>query len=70
MGTGQCLIDNQKTCMEDLKTGMHANWLPLGLKNIRVSTNMPKNIRVSRSEIIFIFCLLYADFRAKLLLGA
>ena len=26
-------------------------------KNIRVSTNMPKKVRVGRSEIFFIFCL-------------
>ena len=40
-------------------------------KKTRVSTDMPKNIRVGRSEILFIFVnFLYADFRAKLLLGA
>ena len=28
-------------------------------RNTRVSTNMPKNIRVGRSEILFIFCQLF-----------
>ena len=28
-------------------------------KNARVSTNMPKNIKVVRSEILFIFCQLF-----------
>ena len=35
-------------------------------KKYRVSTNMPKNIRIGRSEILFLF----ADLRAKLPLGA
>ena len=40
-------------------------------KNTCVSTNMPKNIRVGRSEILFVFVsFLYADFGAKSLLGA
>ena len=35
-----------------------------------VSTNMPKNIRLGRSEILVIFVsFLYADLEAKLLLG-
>ena len=40
---------------------------PKKKKKTFVSTNMPKNIRVGRSEILFIS---YADFMAKLLLGA
>ena len=36
-----------------------------------VSINMPKNIRVGRSEILLFFVnFLYADFRAELLLMA